>query len=132
MKVRASEVAKGDELPPLSVPLTREDLVRYAGASGDFNPIHYRDDVAARVGLPGVLAHGMLTMGLAIETLVPWLGDSGRILEYGVPERGEQFSPRARTRQGRTLKGKTKTKRYVTNTPQSGEAFLGARFPGRG
>jgi len=66
------------------VHLTRESLVRYAGASGDFNPIHYRDDVATRVGLPGVLAHGMLTMGLAVETLVPWLGDSGRILEYGV------------------------------------------------
>ncbi|RLK52866.1 MaoC/PaaZ C-terminal domain-containing protein [Microbacterium telephonicum] len=67
-----------------TVHLTRESLVRYAGASGDFNPIHYRDDVAARVGLPGVLAHGMLTMGLAVETIVEWLGDSGRILEYGV------------------------------------------------
>ncbi len=67
-----------------TVQLTRESLVRYAGASGDFNPIHYRDDVAARVGLPGVLAHGMLTMGLAVETIVPWLGDAGRIVEYGV------------------------------------------------
>ncbi len=67
-----------------SVHLTRESLVRYAGASGDFNPIHYRDDVAERVGLPGVLAHGMLTMGLAVETIVEWLGDAGRILEYGV------------------------------------------------
>lgn len=67
-----------------TVHLTRESLVRYAGASGDFNPIHFRDDVATRVGLPGVLAHGMLTMGLAVETLVPWLGDTGRILEYGV------------------------------------------------
>ncbi|GAA3911807.1 MaoC/PaaZ C-terminal domain-containing protein [Microbacterium invictum] len=66
------------------VHLTRESLVRYAGASGDFNPIHYRDDVATRVGLPGVLAHGMLTMGLAVETIVPWLGDAGRIVEYGV------------------------------------------------
>ncbi|WP_405373684.1 MULTISPECIES: MaoC/PaaZ C-terminal domain-containing protein [unclassified Microbacterium] len=67
-----------------TVHLTRASLVRYAGASGDFNAIHYRDDVAARVGLPGVLAHGMLTMGLAVETIVEWLGDSGRILEYGV------------------------------------------------
>ncbi|RKS93193.1 MaoC dehydratase-like protein [Microbacterium sp. AG790] len=67
-----------------TVHLTRESLVRYAGASGDFNSIHYRDDVAARVGLPGVLAHGMLTMGLAVETIVEWLGDAGRILEYGV------------------------------------------------
>lgn len=73
----------GDEVARRSVHLTRESLVRYAGASGDVNPIHYRDDVAARVGLPGVLAHGMLTMGLAVETIVPWLGDGGRILEYG-------------------------------------------------
>lgn len=74
----------GDVVAERTVHLTREALVRYAGASGDFNPIHYRDDVAARVGLPGVLAHGMLTMGLAVETIVPWLGDAGRIVEYGV------------------------------------------------
>ncbi|OAH49715.1 MaoC/PaaZ C-terminal domain-containing protein [Microbacterium oleivorans] len=67
-----------------TVHLTRAALVRYAGASGDFNPIHYNDAVAERVGLPGVLAHGMLTMGLAVETIVSWLGDSGRILDYGV------------------------------------------------
>ena len=76
--------AVGDVIAERTVHLTRESLVRYAGASGDFNPIHYRDDVAASVGLPGVLAHGMLTMGLAVSTLVPWLGDSGRITEYGV------------------------------------------------
>lgn len=74
----------GDVVAERTVHLTRESLVRYAGASGDFNPIHYRDDVAAAVGLPGVLAHGMLTMGLAIGTLESWLGDTGRILEYGV------------------------------------------------
>jgi acyl dehydratase len=77
-------VAVGEIVAERTVHLTRESLVRYAGASGDFNPIHYRDDVAASVGLPGVLAHGMLTMGLAVATIVPWLGDSGRILEYGV------------------------------------------------
>jgi acyl dehydratase len=77
-------VAVGEIVAERTVHLTRESLVRYAGASGDFNPIHYRDDVAASVGLPGVLAHGMLTMGLAVETIVPWLGDAGRILEYGV------------------------------------------------
>ena len=78
-----TELTVGDVVAERAVHLTRESLVRYAGASGDFNPIHYRDDVAAAVGLPGVLAHGMLTMGLAVETLVPWLGDTGRILEYG-------------------------------------------------
>ena len=74
----------GDVVAERTVHLTRESLVRYAGASGDFNPIHYRDDVAAAVGLPGVLAHGMLTMGLAVGTIESWLGDTGRILEYGV------------------------------------------------
>jgi acyl dehydratase len=65
--------------------LTRDTLVRYAGASGDFNPIHYRDDTAQSVGLPGVLAHGMLTMGLAIQPVVDWLGgDSGKVTDYQV------------------------------------------------
>jgi acyl dehydratase len=58
--------------------------VRYAGASGDFNTIHYRDDIAESVGLPGVLAHGMLTMGLAVQPVVSWLGDAGKVLDYGV------------------------------------------------
>lgn len=80
----ANAVAVGDVVAERTVHLTRESLVRYAGTSGDFNPIHYRDDVAERVGLPGVLAHGMLTMGLAVETVVPWLGDAGRIVDYGV------------------------------------------------
>ena len=84
-----TNLAVGDVVAERTVHLTRESLVRYAGASGDFNPIHYRDDVAAAVGLPGVLAHGMLTMGLAVGTIQSWLGDSGlqdtaRILEYGV------------------------------------------------
>ncbi|QWS34072.1 MaoC/PaaZ C-terminal domain-containing protein [Curtobacterium aetherium] len=66
------------------VHLTRDSLVRYAGGSGDFNPIHYRDDVAAEVGLPGVLAHGMLTMGLAVQPVAEWLGDRGWVASYGV------------------------------------------------
>lgn len=74
----------GDEIAVREVHLTRADLVRYAGASGDFNPIHYRDDIAAEVGLPGVLAHGMLTMGLAVATLADALGDMGRVTGYGV------------------------------------------------
>lgn len=78
----APTLTVGDIVAERTVHLTRESLVRYAGASGDFNPIHYRDDVAAEVGLPGVLAHGMLTMGIAVETIIPWLGDAGRIVEY--------------------------------------------------
>jgi acyl dehydratase len=64
--------------------LTRDSLVRYAGASGDFNQIHYRDDVAQAVGLPGVLAHGMLTMGAAVQVAVDWVGDAGRVVDYQV------------------------------------------------
>lgn len=79
-----TNLSVGDVVAERTVHLTRESLVRYAGASGDFNPIHYRDDVAAAVGLPGVLAHGMLTMGLAVGTISEWLGDTGRILDYGV------------------------------------------------
>lgn len=74
----------GDVVAERSFPLTRDSLVRYAGASGDFNPIHYRDDVAQQVGLPGVLAHGMLTMGLAVQPVVDWVGDPGRIRDYQV------------------------------------------------
>lgn len=66
------------------VQIDRGSLVRYAGASGDFNPIHYRDDIAKQVGLPGVLAHGMLTMGIAIQPLLEELGNGGRVVDYGV------------------------------------------------
>jgi acyl dehydratase len=79
-----TELAVGDIVAEKNFNLDRDSLVRYAGASGDFNPIHYRDDVAASVGLPGVLAHGMLTMGLSIDPVVSWLGDAGKILDYGV------------------------------------------------
>ena len=74
----------GDLVASTSYDLSRDSLVRYAGASGDFNPIHYRDDVAASVGLPGVLAHGMLTMGLAVQPVVDWVGDPARVIDYQV------------------------------------------------
>jgi acyl dehydratase len=74
----------GDVLVEDSVELSRDSLVRYAGASGDFNPIHYRDDVAKSVGLEGVLAHGMLTMGLAVAPVTAWLGDRGFVSSYQV------------------------------------------------
>ncbi|MGL3151824.1 MaoC/PaaZ C-terminal domain-containing protein [Microbacterium sp. A82] len=79
-----STLSVGDVIAERTVHLTRESLVRYAGASGDFNPIHYRDDVAESVGLPGVLAHGMLTMGLASSVVVAALGDVAKITDYGV------------------------------------------------
>lgn len=80
-----SALEVGQVVAEKTYPLTRDTLVRYAGASGDFNPIHYRDDVARSVGLDGVLAHGMLTMGVAVQPVVEWLGgDSGRVLDYQV------------------------------------------------
>jgi acyl dehydratase len=79
-----NDVAVGDELPPLSVRVTRADLVRYAGASGDFNPIHWSDRIATSVGLPGVIAHGMLTMALAGRVVTAWVGDPGAVCSYGV------------------------------------------------
>ena len=74
----------GDPIPAQEFPVTRADLVRYAGASGDFNPIHWNDRVAGEVGLPGVIAHGMLTMGLAARLVTAWAGDPAAVVECGV------------------------------------------------
>jgi acyl dehydratase len=74
----------GDVVAECVTNITRDSLVRYAGASGDFNPIHYRDDVATSVGLPGVIAHGMLTMGLAVQPVVDWAGDPSLVSDYQV------------------------------------------------
>jgi len=76
-------LAVGDVVATGSFEIDRDRLVRYAGASGDFNPIHYRDDVARSVGLPGVLAHGMLTMGLAVQPVIERFG-AAAILDYQV------------------------------------------------
>src|SRR5665213_2299453 len=77
-------IAVGDVIAESTYELTRDSLVRYAGASGDFNAIHYRDDIAQSVGLDGVLAHGMLTMGIAVQPVVEWLGFRGSITDYQV------------------------------------------------
>ncbi len=74
----------GTPLPVRTYRITRADLVRYAGASGDFNPIHWSDRVAGEVGLPSVIAHGMLTMALAGRAVTDWTGDPGALVGYGV------------------------------------------------
>jgi acyl dehydratase len=76
--------AKGDELEPTTVRITRAALVRYAGASGDLNPIHWSDRVATGVGLPGVIAHGMLTMALAGRFVTAWAGGPAAVRGLGV------------------------------------------------
>jgi acyl dehydratase len=79
-----SAVEVGAQLPSLTVTVRRDTLVRYAGASGDFNPIHYSDRMALAIGLPGVIAHGMLTMAQAVRVVTDWLDDPADLLEYGV------------------------------------------------
>lgn len=74
----------GTEIGDRVFPLRRADLVRYAGASGDFNPIHWNERAAAEAGLPGVLAHGMLTMATAGRLVTDWVGDPAAVVEYGV------------------------------------------------
>ncbi|WP_369211191.1 MaoC family dehydratase [Streptomyces flavofungini] len=78
------DVEVGTELPPQTFPVTRATLVQYAGASGDFNPIHWNEKFAVEVGLPDVIAHGMFTMAEAIRVVTDWAGDPGAIVEYGV------------------------------------------------
>ena len=78
------DVQVGDELPARSFPITRLDLLRYAGASGDFNVIHWNQRIATSVGLPDVIAHGMLTMATAARLVTEWAGDPGAVVEYGV------------------------------------------------
>ena len=77
-------VRVGDELPAGSYPITRLDLVRYAGASGDVNVIHWNQRIATSDGLPDVIAHGMLTMATAARLVTDWAGDPGAVVEYGV------------------------------------------------
>ena len=78
-----SDVEVGQELPPLAIHISRESLVQYTGASLDRNRIHWDERFARSVGLPDVIAHGMFTMGSAIKVVSDWVGDSGRIVEYG-------------------------------------------------
>jgi acyl dehydratase len=80
----AADVTVGTELPEQVHRVTRADLVRYAGASGDFNPIHWNERVATQVGLPNVIAHGMFTMALAARAVTAWVGDPGAVVEYQV------------------------------------------------
>ncbi|MCX4764279.1 MaoC family dehydratase [Streptomyces sp. NBC_01275] len=83
-KIAYDDVEVGTELPARSFPVDRATLVRYAGASGDFNPIHWNEKFAKEVGLPDVIAHGMFTMAEAIRVVTDWTGDPGAVVDYGV------------------------------------------------
>ncbi|HEY8046250.1 MAG TPA: MaoC family dehydratase [Streptosporangiaceae bacterium] len=82
--VKYADVEAGAELPPASYPVARLDLIKYCGASGDFNVIHWNERIARSVGLPNVIAHGMFTMAQAARYITDWAGDPGAMLEFGV------------------------------------------------
>ncbi|WP_353944161.1 MaoC family dehydratase [Streptomyces sp. HUAS MG91] len=82
--IKYADVEVGTELPAQTFPVTRATLVQYAGASGDFNPIHWNEKFAVEVGLPDVIAHGMFTMAEAIRVVTDWVGDPAAVVEYGV------------------------------------------------
>jgi acyl dehydratase len=82
--IKYADVTVGDELAPATYPVTRLDLVKYCGASGDFNVIHWNERIARSVGLPNVIAHGMFTMAQAGRYVTDWTGDPGAVEEFGV------------------------------------------------
>ena len=135
MASRLSSLAVGDVVATADYPLSRASLVRYAGASGDFNPIHYRDDVAQSVGLPGVLAHGMLTMGIAGSVVTDWCGSELEVTSFQVrftkpvvvdPETGATLSVVASVGDiSANEAGKPSARIDLTVTSHTGEKVLG-------
>ena len=77
-----ADLEKGQIIGTRTVTFSRADLIRYAAASGDHNPIHWNERFAAEVGLDGVIAHGMLTMGSAVDLVSDWVGDPGAVVDY--------------------------------------------------
>jgi acyl dehydratase len=99
-RVDPATVRPGDTLPEVAETIERLDLVRYAGASGDFNPIHWNDEVARAVGLPGVIAHGMYSMAVAARMITGWVGDPAAVKRLRV-----RFSAMIEPGQTLTAKG---------------------------
>lgn len=82
MSISLAELGTGAEIGRTTLEISRADLIRYAGASGDFNPIHWNERFARSVDLPGVIAHGMFTMGAAVQLVTDWIGDPGAVIDY--------------------------------------------------
>ena len=82
MGISFAELAVGQQIGTRNIEVSRQDLVKYAGASGDFNPIHWNERFAKEVELPGVIAHGMFTMGSVIDLVSQWVGNPGAIIDY--------------------------------------------------
>ncbi|PDP86077.1 MULTISPECIES: MaoC family dehydratase [Nocardiopsis] len=109
-RLRHADVEVGTELPERTFPVRRLDLVRYAGASGDFNPIHWNERFAKSVGLPDVIAHGMFTMAEAARVLTDWAGDPGCVVDYSVRFSAPVVVPDDDEGAEITVGGKVKTK----------------------
>ena len=82
MSLSIHDLSAGQEIGSRTIDVTRTDLVKYAGASGDFNPIHWNESFATGVELPGVIAHGMFTMGSAVQLVSDWAGDPGAVVDF--------------------------------------------------
>jgi acyl dehydratase len=102
-RVRFDDVQVGDELPERSVVVDRGQLVQYAGASGDFNPIHWNEEFAKMVGLPGVIAHGMFTMALVARLVGEWVGDPSAVRRLSVQFRREVLPDEKVVAKGRVV-----------------------------
>ena len=127
MSVRFADVAVGTKLPGQSFGLERATLIRYAGASGDFNPIHWNQQTAVAVGLPDVIAHGMLTMATAVRVVTDWVGDPGAVLDYKV-----RFSrPVVVAADAPTQLEVTGVVRSMDESDQTAEIQLTASVPGQ-
>ena len=131
MAVRTAEqTAVGDTIGPVTVPVARETLVAYAGASGDQNPIHQDEAFAKSVGLPDVIAHGMWTMGASGAVVEEWAGDGGRVVEFGtrftkpvvVPQGGSEIEVRGVVK---SLEEQSRRATVEVTTTCGGEKVLG-------
>ncbi|GAA4671708.1 MaoC family dehydratase [Streptomyces chumphonensis] len=130
---RYADVEPGTELPVRTFPVTRETLVRYAGASGDFNPIHWNERFAREVGLPDVIAHGMFTMASAVRVVTDWVGDPGAVVEYGVrftkpvvvPDDVEGAVIEVSAKVGAKLDDEARTVRVDLTATSAGQKVLG-------
>lgn len=125
--VAYDEVEVGTELPAQEFSVRRVDLIQYAGASGDFNTIHWNERIAKAVGLPDVIAHGMYTMAVAGRVVTDWVGDPGAVVEYGVRFSAPVVVPDddrgASLTVGGVVEDKLEDKRVVVGlTARSGEA----------
>lgn len=132
-KIAYADVEPGTELPAQSFPVTRATLVRYAGASGDFNPIHWNERFARDVGLPDVIAHGMFTMAEAIRVVTDWAGDPGAVVEYGVrftkpvvvPDDGQGAAVEVSAKVAAKLDDEERTVRVDLTATSAGQKVLG-------